>query len=120
VKRTHRILVVGLVALVAIASGYAWFALNTRIGMFMGGGRYYVACAASTNSPDQARAYLLRVLNNTQYGVNIAENSVRSLPNVEDRMRLWRYLIELAPNDNWRAIYRLDLERESALRYRRP
>ena len=107
-------------ALVVIAGGYAWFALNTRIGMFMGGGRYFVARAASAKTPDEARAYLRRVLNNTQYGVNIAENSVRALPNVEDRVKLWRYLIEIAPNDNWQAIYGLDLEKESMPRQRRP
>lgn len=116
-KGRTRILV-ALVAIVMIASAYVWFALTTRVGMFMGGGRYYVARAASTENPDQARAYLRRVLANTQYGVNIAENSVRALPNAGDRIKLWRYLIELAPNDNWRGIYGLDLERDAPSRKR--
>jgi len=82
------------------------FQRYTAYGIFAaGGGRYWVRRAAETTDAAEARAHLVRVVAATQYGVNIAENAVRDLERPKDRIRLWSLLIEVAPNDTWRAIY---------------
>lgn len=83
-----------------------FFQRYTAYGIFLAGGsHYWVRKAARTTDPAEAKAHLMRVMTATQYGVNAAENAVRDLERREDRIRLWSLLIEVAPNDTWRAIY---------------
>ena len=61
------------------------------------------------------RESLGRVLGATQYGVNQAESYVRGLQNRRVRMRLWRTLIDMAPNETWVQQYTRDLLSEAEL-----
>jgi hypothetical protein len=99
----------GLVVLALLVLWSRYTELGITLG---GGGRYWVERAAEADDEDEAREHLRRVLA-TPYGVNLAENAVRDLEDRERRIRLWRLLIELAPNDGWRATYSLALEREA-------
>jgi len=105
------------IAIACTVVAFVAFQRYTALGIFAaGGGRYWVGRAAGEANADVARAHLRRVVGATQYGVNVAENAVRELPRIEDRVRLWRLLIELAPNENWREIYSRRLAAENARR----
>ncbi len=106
--------VVTVVAALAVLIAAAFlFQRYTAYGIFAAGGaRYWVARAAAARTADEAKAHLTRVVSATQYGVNAAENAVAELPTREDRIRLWGHLIDVAPNENWRQIYRTRLQRE--------
>lgn len=101
------------VLLVAAPVVYVAWSRYTAYGILAGGGgRYWVSRAVAARADTEARAHLRRILGATQYGVNVAENAVRRLPRREDRIRMWRFLVELAPNDNWREIYQRHLDQE--------
>jgi hypothetical protein len=104
-KQRNR-LALATIAIACTAVAFVAFQRYTAFGIFAaGGGRYWVGQAAGEANADVARAHLQRVVGATQYGVNVAENAVADLPRADDRVRLWRLLIELAPNENWREIY---------------
>jgi hypothetical protein len=105
-RNQRRRLASAAIGIACAAAAFVAFQRYTAFGIFgAGGGRYWVERAAAEENPDLARAHLRRVLGATQYGVNVAENAVRELPRPEDRIRLWRLLVEIAPNENWRGIY---------------
>ena len=94
----------GLVVL-AVAAWVPW-SRYTDLGIFVGGGgRYWVQRAAASRTDDEAVSCLRRVVAATQYGVNVAENQVAAIPDRQIRMRLWRILVQVAPNENWHGIY---------------
>src|SRR5688572_6113702 len=99
-KQRNR-LALAVIAMACTAVVFVAFQRGTAFGIFAaGGGRYWVGRAADEPNAHLARAHLRRVVGATQYGVNIAENAVGDLPRAKDRVRLWRLLIELAPNEN--------------------
>lgn len=109
-------------AVIIAAAAVSFIALQryTAYGIFAaGGGRYWVHRAAAETDAGRAKAHLRRVANATQYGVNVAENAVRELDMPADRARLWRLLIEIAPNENWREIYARRLAAEPDIRHER-
>jgi hypothetical protein len=104
-----------IVLLLAAPVVFVAWSRYTAYGIFAGGGgRYWVSRAVAAHSEMEARAHLRRVLGATQYGVNVAETAVRRLPRRKDRIRMWRLLAELAPNDNWRKIYQRNFDQELA------
>ena len=113
-KRARLFTGVFLTAALLVLAWIPW-SRYTTLGIFMGGGgKYWVHRAASAPSDAEAAQYLQRVLHTTQYGVNIVENAVAGLPHRDDRVRMWRVLIGLAPNDIWRATYSRRLASETA------
>lgn len=101
------------VLLVTAPFVYVVWSRYTTYGILAGGGgRYWVSRAVAADADTEAREHLRRVLGATQYGVNVAENAVRRLPRREDRIRMWRLLVELAPNENWRETYQRHLDQE--------
>jgi len=109
-RRRSRALAALLLISVALA---AWsFALYARLGIFLVGHRYWLWKAAQAESETATKDSLERVLNATQYGVNQAQTYVRGLDDRQTRIRLWRTLIDLAPNENWVRQYTADLESE--------
>ena len=95
-----------VIAAICATAAFVCFQRYTDYGIFIAGGnRYWIRRAAQAEDPAEAKAHLGRVIAATQYGVNVAENAVADLERREDRVRLWSLLIELAPNDTWRAIY---------------
>ena len=83
------------------------FRHDSRIGILVfGGARYWVSLASTAVTPEEAKMYLQRVLRSSEYGVNAADNAVASLGSPAVRRRLYLFLAEIAPNDNWRKIYR--------------
>jgi hypothetical protein len=114
-SRTSKWLFASVVAAAVLVAVWVPWSRYTNLGIFAGGGgNYWVRQAAAASSDAEATSHLHRVLRVNQYGVNVAENSVRALPRKADRIRLWRLLIGLAPNDNWRAIYSRRLANETA------
>lgn len=111
--KIHRLgAVVALAVLLLLAAWVPW-SRYTDLGIFVGGGgAYWVRQAAASPSDEEATAHLRRVLEATRYGVNTVENAVKDLPSRTDRVRLWRLLIRIAPNESWRKIYAQNLERE--------
>lgn len=104
------LLAVALVVL--ILGGFAAAALFTEAGIFVVGFRFWMARAAAASTVAETDANLARVLGSTQYGVNRAESFVPAIEVRDTRIRLWRRLIALAPNDNWRQLYEYRLEAE--------
>lgn len=73
--------------------------------MFVVGHRYWFWKASHADREDVMREDIGRVLGATQYGVNQAENYVREIEDRQTRIRWWRVLIDMAPNDNWAERY---------------
>lgn len=104
---------IGLLAVLAVLLGAWLFSLHTGIGVFVAGHRYWLWKASQAESEDALREHLGRVLDASQYGVNQAENYVREIEDRRVRIRLWRALVEMAPNDNWAERYARHLQGES-------
>jgi hypothetical protein len=114
-SRTTKWLSASLVLVALLVAAWIPWSRYTTLGIFAGGGgNYWIRQAAAAPSDAQAANHLRRVLGINQYGVNIAENAVRGLPRKADRVRLWRLLIGVAPNDNWRQIYSRHLANEDS------
>lgn len=112
-SKPSKLLASALLLVTLMVLGWIPWSRYTELGIFAGGGgRYWVRRAAVATTDEEAKAHLGRVLATTQYGVNIAENAVADLPDHEARLRMWRLLVELAPNDNWRSIYTRRLKTE--------
>lgn len=107
---------VGVAVLVFVVLGAAvlYWCLYTEMGIFVVGHWYWMHRAGNAESADAARAHLERVVGATQYGVNFAQQGVRRVSDPRRRVELWNMLIELAPNDHWRAIYASNLQNELA------
>ena len=85
------------------------------LGIVVVGHRYWLWQASRAESEGARRESLGRVLGATQYGVNQAESYVRGLQDRRVRMRLWRTLIDMAPNETWVQQYTRDLLSEAEL-----
>lgn len=82
------------------------------MGVFVVGNRYWFWKASHAESEDAMRGDIGRVLSATQYGVNQAENYVRDIEDRQTRIRWWRVLIDMAPNDDWAQRYARLLQAE--------
>ena len=101
------------IALVTFAGvGVLALVLLSDLGIFLIGNKFWMARAVAAADVRETDAHLRRVLTATQYGVNQAENYVLSLDDRAARVRLWRRLVHLAPNQNWRDLYSYRLQAE--------
>jgi hypothetical protein len=96
----------GVLLLLSLGPALRTFQIYTDLGVFLlDGSEYWIARAANTADPAQARTFLTVVLSATQYGVNEAENQVLANYAPSEQVRLFRLLSEIAPNENWRDRY---------------
>jgi len=114
-RRVNRRFALVASCLVVVAVAVFW-ALFTDLGVFLVGNRYWVRRAFLATSETVSSTSLKRVVSATHYGVNIAENRVKALHECSDRARLFRLLVALAPNENWKEIYRRDLKAQLGIR----
>ena len=94
-----------LLTVIGLLGALTYGVLFTEIGVFVVGYRFWMSLAAHTDDTDTRIKLVQRALDGTQYGVNQAENWTRDHKNGEQRLELWRALIEAAPNEGWRDFY---------------
>lgn len=105
---------IALLLSVCLVGGIVYGMLFTELGVFFGGYRFWMGLAAYSDFPELRSESVQRVLNGTQYGVDQAESWVLAHGDRTRRIRLWKILIERAPNEGWRSRYSDHLQREQA------
>jgi len=116
-KPKHRRTGIRIAVLLVIAAplivGLVHYQRHTDLGIyFFQGSHYWFDKARRAESADEAKDHLQRIVNATQYGVNIAQNHVNSLDDASERLKMFTMLVEIAPNKHWEKLYRLDVERQ--------
>lgn len=96
-----------LIALTVVWALALWqFRIRTGFGVLvLGGANHWVDRAAGTGTDREAAAILRTVLLSSNYGVNAAETAVLRRKDARERKRLFRLLAQVAPWENWRAIF---------------
>jgi hypothetical protein len=114
--RLGKTLALAAAILAFLLAGTSWIAFvrHTSLGISIGGGStYWVSRAAETQSDLEAKDCLRKVLDSSQYGVNMAQRDILRLEDTGSRARLFGLLVQLAPNEHWRRIYGEDRHRAS-------
>ncbi len=115
-RRTAIRLAVIVAVVVPSVFGFVHYQRTSDLGIFLfRGSHYWFKLARSAEGADEAKAHLQRIIDATQYGVNIAQNHVNSLDETQERLRMFNLLVEIAPNEHWRKLYLLDVQRQRSL-----
>lgn len=103
---------IALLLSLTILGAASYAALFTELGIFLVGHRFFMPKAAHASTDEESTEHLFQVLQATQYGVNQAKNWTRKHRHPKCRIRIWKLLIELAPNEAWRRSYSNELKEE--------